>query len=144
MNWNDTVTNVFIRLGKSITRIIMSTDVPIAVAEYVIPNLDADEPGARPEIISGMGKPLGKLRATTISGYGPYASRGAGLKMLMEALKLSIIGLNIEMTTAMRTDMSLSHDLIISIVISNGGWYDKEFKDKCYCIYAFGYCTSIE
>lgn len=39
--------------------------------------------------------------------------------------------------------MPLSHDQIISVVVSNGGWYDKEFEDKCYCLYTFGVCHNI-
>lgn len=38
--------------------------------------------------------------------------------------------------------MPLPHDEIISIAISNVGWYDREFEDKCYYIYTFWSCNT--
>ena len=59
--------------------------------------------------------------------------------------KLAIIGLDIEVSTMGRQDgMPLPHDPIISVVISNGGWYDKQFPDKCYILYTFGYHNEVE
>ncbi|XMA20914.1 hypothetical protein WAI453_013705 [Rhynchosporium graminicola] len=40
--------------------------------------------------------------------------------------------------------MPLPHDEIVSIAISNGGWFDKEFVDRCYYIYTFGTCSDID
>ncbi|KAL2357356.1 hypothetical protein BJ546DRAFT_947622 [Cryomyces antarcticus] len=123
----------------------MTTGLPMGLAMDVVPNIDADAPGENPQIITGMKNPLSKMRAASISGYGPYASRGTGLKEPMQTPKLSVIGLDIEVSTIRRGDgMPLSHDPIISIVISNGGWYDKQFEDKCYIIHTFGYCNKIE
>lgn len=137
--------DISMRLGKETTRLILVTDVPTAMALDVIPNMDADNPGDNPDIITGMKSPLSRLRAASISGYGPYASKGPGLKEPATIPKLSIIGLDFEVTTIFRGDgMPLSHDPIISIVTSNGGWYDKEFEDKCYCIFAFGECRNID
>lgn len=42
------------------------------------------------------------------------------------------------------TGMPLPHDVITSMVISNGGWFDHELNDKCYCLHSFGYCRSRE
>ncbi|KAL9122241.1 MAG: hypothetical protein Q9187_001193 [Circinaria calcarea] len=145
MVWNSTVTDVSIRLGKNSARVVMVTDLPIAVGREIIPNLDADEPGTTNEIITGMRNPLMKLRAASMSGYGPYAPRCLGATIPTVVPKLSIVGLDIEVTTIRRGGgMPLPHDPIISIVISNGGWYDKRFEDKCYCIYAFGVCDEIK
>ena len=63
-----------------------------------------------------------KLKVVSISGYGPDASRGSGLKILIDMRKLSIIGLDIEVSTVNRGNrMPLAHDPIIGIVTSNGG-----------------------
>lgn len=71
-----TLTNVSFRLGKGIVRLILVTDVYIAAAADVIPNMDADESGESPETITGFKTEMGKLSAAAISGYGPYANRG--------------------------------------------------------------------
>lgn len=85
---------------------------------------------------------ISKLRAASISGYGPCATK---LEEPTQMPKLSIIGLDIEVTTLMRGDgMPLPHDPLISIAISNGGWYDKEFTDKCYIIHTFGFCRETK
>lgn len=39
--------------------------------------------------------------------------------------------------------MPLPHDPILSIVIANERWCDKELDDKCCCTYTFGQCDSI-
>ncbi|EMC97269.1 hypothetical protein BAUCODRAFT_147392 [Baudoinia panamericana UAMH 10762] len=126
-------------------RIILTVDVPLAMALGVVANIDADVPGDNPMIISGMKNSISKLRAASISGYGPYATRGVGLKEPAKVPNLSIIGLDIEVTTITRGEgMPLPHDPLISIAISNGGWYDKQFEDKCYLIHTFGYCTKTK
>jgi DNA polymerase elongation subunit (family B) len=143
--FDNTVIDVSIRLGMEDERIILLVDLPLAVAYDVVENIDADIPGDNPAIITGMKNSISKLRAVSISGYGPYATRGVGLKKPAKMPKLSIIGLDIEVSTVVRGDgMPLPHDPLISISISNGGWYDKEFKDKCYLIYTFGYHTQAK
>ncbi|KAK2591532.1 hypothetical protein QQS21_010782 [Conoideocrella luteorostrata] len=137
-SWDNVITDVSFRLAKNNTSIILVTDVPLAVGRDVVINLDADDPGANPEIITNMRQSIQKLRAVSISGYSPLTPRGLGMATL------SIMGLDIEVTTHERGGgMPLPHDPIISIVVSNGGWYDKEFEDKCYCLYAFGKCGNI-
>ncbi|XP_044715186.1 DNA polymerase family B domain-containing protein [Hirsutella rhossiliensis] len=97
-------------ISKSWDNII--TDVSF---REVVVNLDADDPGASPEIITNMRQSIQKLRAVSISGYSPLAPRGLGMTTVKEVPKLSIMGLDIE-----------------------------EFKDKCYCLYAFGVCREIK
>ncbi|KAK5162688.1 uncharacterized protein LTR77_011241 [Saxophila tyrrhenica] len=142
---DDYITDVSIRFGMDDERIILVADLPLAMAMDVVANIDADIPGDNPMIITGMKNSISKLRAASISGYGPYATRGVGLKKPANVPKLSIIGLDIEVSTIVRGDgMPLPHDPLISISISNGGWYDKEFVDKCYLIYTFGFHTETE
>ena len=44
--------------------------------------------------------------------------------------------MDIEVTTVGREGgVPLPHDEIISISITNGGWYYREYEDKCFCIY---------
>lgn len=120
------VTDVSIRLGIEYERIIMVVDLPLGVALGVVANIDADIPGDNPMIITGMKNSISKLRAASISGYSPYATRGVGLKEPAKMPKLSIIGVDIEVSTIMRGDgMPLPHEPLISIAISNGGWYDN-------------------
>ena len=136
------LTNVSFRLGKESMRIILMTNVYLGVADTIIPNLDADEPGVTAELITGITTSIGKLRASALSGYGPYATTTMGLKKPMPVPKLSIVGLDVEVTTFGRNDgMPLPHDEIISIAITNGGWYDRQFVDKCFYIYTFGTCN---
>lgn len=144
-NWDNTITDVSFRLAKDTSRVIIVTDVPLSFANNVVINLDADDPGSNPEIITNMRQSIQKLRAVSISGYSPLAPRGLGMATVRNVPKLSVIGLDIEVTTINRNGgMTLPHDPIISIVVSNGGWYDKEFKDKCFCIHAFGKCGKIK
>lgn len=144
-SWDSMITDVSFRLAKNTTRIIVVTDVPLAVGKDVVVNLDADDPGTAPEIITNMGQSIQKLRAISISGYSPLTSRGLGMTTVTNVPKLSIMGLDIEVTTCERNgNMPLPHDPIISVEVSNGGWYDKEFEDKCYCLHAFGRCGSIK
>ncbi|KAK6436907.1 hypothetical protein LTR95_006911, partial [Oleoguttula sp. CCFEE 5521] len=139
------VTDISMRLGMEYERIIMVADLPLGVAMGVVANIDADIPGDNPMIITGMKNSISKLRAASISGYGPYATRGVRLKEPAKMPKLSIIGLDIEVTTVVRgVGMPLPHDPLISIAISNGGWYDKQFTDKCYIIYTFGFYTETK
>ena len=138
------VNDVMFRLGKGIERVILKTDVPLPMPMETIPNVDADEPGSVPEIINAMTTMTSKLRAVSISGYGPYASRGPGLKRPLKPPKLSIVGLDIEVSTVERSPgMPLPEDQIMTIAIANGGWYDKEFEDKCVCAYTFGSCSEV-
>lgn len=144
-SWDNTVTDVSFRLAKGNTRVILITDVPLALGRDVVINLDSDDPGSSPEIITNMRQSIQKLRAVSISGYSPLAPRGLGMTTVSKVPKLSVMGLDIEVSTVERKGgMPLPHDPIISIVVSNGGWYDKEFEDKCYCLYAFGKCREIK
>jgi DNA polymerase elongation subunit (family B) len=138
------VNDVMFRLGKGNERVVLKTDVPLPVPMETIPNIDADEPGSVPDIVNAMTTATSKLRAASISGYGPYASRGPGLKRPLKPPKLSIVGLDIEVSTAERSPgMPLPEDEIMTIAITNGGWYDKEFEDKCVCAYTFGSCSEV-
>lgn len=139
------VTDISFRLGKDTRRIIMTTDVPLAVPWDTIPNIDADDPGSMPEITTGMRTKVSKLRAAAISGYGPYAPRGPGIKAPVRVPKLSILGLDIEVTTVLRTPgMPLPEDEMMTVAITNGGWYDKTFGDKCLCLHTFGNVGEVE
>ena len=139
------VNDVMFRLGKGIQRLILKTDIPLPMPAETIPNIDADEPGSVPEIVGSMKTTASKLRAVSISGYGPYASRGPGLKRPLKPPPLSVVGLDIEVSTIMRAPgMPLPEDKIMTIAITNGGWYDKQFADKCVCAYTFGHCSEVE
>src|SRR5438045_5305066 len=101
----------------------MTTYLPMAYARDVIPNLDADMPGEERVIMKGMRNPFVRLRCAVISGYGPYAELGPGLKRPLDPPRLSIVGLDIEVMTIRRGGgMLLLHDEIVSIAITNGGW----------------------
>jgi len=98
------------------------TNLLITTIIYVILNVNADKFGFAPEIITGIKNLFLKLRAVLISGYGPYANKNPGIKQLIKIFKLSIINLNIKIIIIKRGDgIFFSYDLIISIVISNGG-----------------------
>jgi len=56
------------------------TNLPITAVIYVILNVNVDKPEFAPEIIIEIKNPFLKLKAVSISGYGPYASRGPGIK----------------------------------------------------------------
>ncbi|KAH8157951.1 hypothetical protein CIB48_g10296 [Xylaria polymorpha] len=143
--WDTMITDVRFRLAKGTMRIILTTDVPMPMATDILVNIDADDPGSTAEIITNIRQPIQKLRTVSILGYSPVTTRGLGMTISTEMPKLSVIGLDVEVTTYLRGgNMLLPYDPIISIVISNGGWYDKEFDDKCYCIYAFGVCKTIK
>jgi len=97
------------------------TNLFITATIYVILNVDVDEFGFAPEIITEIKNFFLKLRAVSILGYELYASRGPGIKQFIKIFKLSVVNLNIKIITIKRGDgIPLSHDLIISIVISNG------------------------
>ena len=139
------MSDVSIRLGKGIDRLILMTDLPMAYTRDMIPNLDADMHVEERAIMKGMMNPFMRLRCTAISGYGPYAKLDPGLKRPLDLPRLSIMGLDIEVMTIRRGGrMPLLHDEIVSIAITNGGWYDKEFLDKCFCIYSVGHCSGVE
>lgn len=115
------INNILFRLGRGTERLVVTTDVPLILPPGVIPNLDADEPGDNPAIITGLKTEIGKTRAAAISGYGPYADAGPGLKPPTGLPKIYTIGLDIEVSTIKRNGgMPLPHDDIISISISNG------------------------
>ncbi|KAF4460195.1 DNA polymerase (pol2) [Fusarium albosuccineum] len=144
-HWDNTVTDVSFRMAKGIDRVVLTTDVPLAIAWDTVVNIDSDDPGSSPEIITNLRQMTQKLRAVAISGYSPLAPKGLGISSISTMPKMSIVGLDIEVTTEVRNGgMCLPHDPIISTVVSNGGWYDKEFDDKCFCLYAFGKCGKIK
>jgi hypothetical protein len=141
---NMSITGVSMRLGKGTMRVILTTDLPMATAMEVIPNMDADEPRAQGEVITGLKTGLGRLRASTISDYGPYVTKGVVLKEPASIPRLSVVGLDIEVSTIKCGDgMPLMHDPFISITVSKGGWYDREFRSKCFCLYTFGRCSEV-
>ncbi|KAH7001770.1 hypothetical protein B0J12DRAFT_587644, partial [Macrophomina phaseolina] len=142
-----TVHGVSFRLGKEGVRLIVVADVKLplpvkvdtSVYKNVIKNIDADEPGSVVGITPTSSNELWKLRLVSIAGYGTCSSGGPGVKKCAPLPKLSVVGLDIEVTTHMRKGgMPLPHDPIISITISNGAWYDKTGDDICICIYTFG------
>jgi DNA polymerase elongation subunit (family B) len=107
----------------------MTTDIRLVVPWHTIPNLDADEPGSMPEITIGM----------------RLGSRSRGLSPSRATPKLPILGLDLEVTTVERAPgMPLPEDEVMTIALTNGGWYDKVFADKCLCFHTFGKANSIE
>jgi DNA polymerase elongation subunit (family B) len=108
-------------------------------------NVDADNPGETLGYTPSTSNELWKLRMASMAGYGPCGNLGPGLKDPMKPPKLLIVGLDIEVSTYARNgEMTLPHDDILSITISNGGWYTKEFKDICICMYTNGYVRKVE
>jgi len=98
------------------------TNLFITAVIYVILNINADEFEFAPEIIIGIKNPFLKLKAVSISGYGPYASKDPGIKQFIKIFKLSVIDLNIKIIIIRRENgISFSYNPIISIVINNRG-----------------------
>lgn len=150
---DDTVHGVSLRIGKMDEatgvnmRLIATADVKLPMSarvdatmyKGVIRNIDADEPGTVVGITPTTSTELWKLRLVSIAGYGTCSSGGSGVRQCAKMPPLSVVGLDIEVTTYMRRGgMPLPHDPIISITISNGAWYDKTGDDICICIHTFG------
>ena len=51
---DDYITDISIRLGKRDERIILLSDVPMAVMPDVVPNIDANTPGESAQITTGV------------------------------------------------------------------------------------------
>lgn len=99
-------------------------------------NVDADNPGETLGYTPSTSNELWKLRMALIVGYSTYGNVGPGLKDLMKLPKLLIVGLDIKVSThARNSEMTLPHNNILSIIILIGGWYTKDFKDICICMY---------
>lgn len=137
----DYVSNISFRLAKENLRVIAVADLFIPAFPESIINIDADVPGSMVSVVPSQMGELMKLRMASIAGYGTCAPAGPGIKTPMKPPKLMTVGLDIEVTTFWRKGlMPLPHDDIISITISNAGWFDKEHDDVCICIYTFGHC----
>lgn len=135
------VSNISFRLAKENMRLIVTADLYIPLFPDSILNIDSDNPGSAVAVVPSQSNELWKLRMASIAGYGPCGAPGPGLKKPMNLPDLMIVGLDIEVTTFTRKGkMPLPHDDIISITISNGGWFDKRYDDICICIYTFGSC----
>ncbi|KAK1809908.1 hypothetical protein LTR12_015732 [Friedmanniomyces endolithicus] len=135
------VTDVSIRLGIEYERIIMVVDLPLGVALGVVANIDADIPGDNPMIITGMKNSISKLRAASISGYSPYATRGVGLKEPAKMPKLrGHRGVHDHArgrdATAARTPDQHRHQQRRLV--------RQQFRDECYVIYTFGFHTETK
>lgn len=135
------VSNISFRMAKENVRMIVTADLFIPNFPDSILNIDADSPGTTVGIVPSQFGEMMKLRMASIAGYGPCGPAGPGFKKPMSPPKLMIVGLDIEVSTFARKGMMpLPHDDIISITISNGGWFDKTCDDVCVCIYTFGSC----
>ncbi len=99
----DVVEGISFRLGLYTARVILTTDVPIGTPWDKVPNIDADFDTSITSIVPGMKSTQSRLRAASISSYGPYASRGPGLRRPLKLPKLSIVGLDIEVSTTRRS-----------------------------------------
>ncbi len=134
------LSGISFRFGKEKMRVTMTADLYIPVYTEGIVNIDSDEPGSEIRITPTQANELWKLKAASIAGYGPCGSPGVGLQKPMKTPALLIVGLDIEVTTFDRNgSMPLPHDPIVSIAITNGGWYTKSHPDVCMCIYTNGY-----
>lgn len=137
----DYVSNVSFRMGKENSRMIVTADLYIPVSSNPILNIDADNPGSAVAIVPSQFGESMKLRMASMAGYGPCGAQGPGSGKVMTPPKFMIVGLDIEVSTFARKGMMpLPHDDIISITISNAGWFDKAYDDICVCIYTFGRC----
>lgn len=135
------VSNISFRLAKEGLRMIVTADLYIPSFPEVIENIDADVPGSVVAVVPSQSNELWKTRMASIAGYGPCGALGPGIKKPMDLPKMVVVGLDIEVTTFTRKGMMpLPHDDIISITISNGGWFDNAYDDVCVCIYTFGKC----
>ena len=72
------VTDVSFRLAKDNVRVILTPDVMLASRWDVLINLDSDDPGSSPRIMTNMRHAIQKLRAASISGYSPLTPKGLG------------------------------------------------------------------
>ena len=74
MCWGNLVTDISIRLGKGISRVILTTDIPMSMAMESIPNLDADEPGSMPETLDSIVSSLSSSFSSRSTSLQPGAS----------------------------------------------------------------------
>lgn len=139
------VSNLSLRFGKGKMRLIVVADVYLPEHESVLLNIDSDDPGSVVGLVPTTDNELWKLRAAAIIGYGPCSNGRPGMSPPVPLPPLTVAGLDIEVSTHARGgSMPLPHDPIISIVISNGCWYDKKGQDVCVCIYTFGKLSKPE
>lgn len=135
------VSNISFRMAKEGLRMIVTANLYIPLFPEVIENIDADVPGSVVAVVPSQSNELWKTRMASIAGYGPCGALGPGIKKPMDLPKMVVVGLDVEVTTFTRKGMMpLPHDDIISITISNGGWFDNAYDDVCVCIYTFGKC----
>jgi len=135
------ISNISFRLAKEGLRMIVIADLIVPLFPSVIENIDADAPGSKVAVVPSQSNELWKLRMASMAGYGPCGALGPGVKKPVNTPRLMTVGLDIEVTTFARKGlMPLPHDDIISITISNAGWYDNWDDDICVCIYTFGSC----
>lgn len=71
----DTATDMSFRLTSKISRVIMTTDIPLANACSVTINRDSDDPASTPNIITIIRQSIQSRRAVSISVYSPLAPK---------------------------------------------------------------------
>lgn len=119
-----------------------------ATAHDTVINAKTHNPGSSPVIVTNMKQSMQRLGAVSISGYSSIVPRGLGMSFVTNIPNLSFMyleALGIEVDAHRHHGgMLLPHDPIISLVVFNGGWYDKEFDDKCHFLYTLGTCNNID
>ncbi|KAI6986052.1 hypothetical protein KC359_g8907, partial [Hortaea werneckii] len=139
------VYGISFRMGRLHDRLIVNADISVEVPTNWIPNLDATSPGSKTGIVPSLSTESWLVRLCSISGYGPGTGGGPGMVPATNPIPFSVVGLDIEVSThARKGNMPLPHDDLISITISNGGWFEDDIPDVCYCIYTFGHHTEVQ
>lgn len=84
--------------------------------------MDTGELVSMPQTITGMKSGISKPRVAAISGFDPYTTHRPCLKKPMKVHRLSVIELDIKVTTAdHRETWPLQHDPKTSIIIISNG-----------------------
>lgn len=132
-------------MGRGNERLIATVDISVVVPEPLIENMDADVSGSADGIAPSLTNEAWPVRVASMCGFRPGSGKGAGLVAASSPIHLSIVGLDIEVSTHARgSGVPLPHDEIISVKISNGGWYADTIADVCYCIHTFEFHGEIE
>lgn len=103
-------------------RMVATADIVVETPDDTVPNIDADDPGARSGYIPSRTE-LWLLRLVAMAGFGRGSGGGPGLVRCVDAPPFWIVGFDIEQSThTSGGGVPLPHDPVISITISSGGW----------------------
>ena len=139
------VEGIAFRMALSSKRLIVRANIYVDVPLGIIVNADTDAENCKPMIVPSASNELRLVQLASIAGFGTGSGGGPGSVEAVVPPVFSIVGLDIEVSThARKGAMPLPHDRIISITISNGGWYESAIEDVCYCIYTLGFHTEVE